>query len=158
MGLSLGFQRELNAIDNVKLSCAIMGMSPSTIEQVLPDVISFADLDPPSKVYESVHTYSSGMQARLAFSLALHTDAPTILIDEILGAGDLAFHAKCQAALRKLLTDKTLLLVSHSPEQIQSFCDRTIWLHHGWLHMDGPTQQVLTAYQEFVVKEAAHVQ
>jgi ABC-type polysaccharide/polyol phosphate transport system ATPase subunit len=150
MSLSLGFQHDLNGIDIIRLSGAIMGMSSRAIEQAVPKIVDFADLDPPSKINDPIRTYSSGMQARLAFSLAIHTHAPTVLIDEILGAGDAAFHAKCQAAVRTMLTDKTLLLVSHSPDQILSFCTRALWLHRGILHMDGPAKDVTESYSAYV--------
>jgi ABC-type polysaccharide/polyol phosphate transport system ATPase subunit len=158
MSLSLGFQSDLNGFDNIRLSGAIMGMSSRAIEEALPKIVDFADLDPPTKINDPIRTYSSGMQARLAFSLAIHTHAPTVLIDEILGAGDAAFHAKCQTAVRTMLTDKTLLLVSHSPDQILSFCNRAIWLHHGILRMDGPVQQVTDAYSAFITGITAQPQ
>jgi len=150
LGLSLGFQKDLNGIDNIKLSAAVMGMKHKDIVKALPDIVAFADLQPPEYINKPIHTYSSGMQARLAFALAIHCHAETILVDEILGAGDAAFQSKCAEAVRSLLTSRTLLLVSHSASQVQSFCTRCLWLHRGKLLMDGPTDQVVAAYQDYV--------
>ena len=91
--------------------------------------------------------YSSGMLARLGFSIAIHALTDIIFLDEVLAVGDTAFQEKCIERMEQVLSaDHTVLFVSHSEEQIRQICPRTIWLHHGQLMMDGPTDQVLNAY------------
>jgi ABC-type polysaccharide/polyol phosphate transport system ATPase subunit len=99
-------------------------------------------------ISEPVRTYSSGMVLRLAFSVAFHLEAEVMIIDEVIAVGDQDFQRKCLERLSLLQRQgKTLLFVSHSPQFVEKFCRRAIWLDHGRMRMDGPSGEVLAAYQ-----------
>ena len=142
--LGTGFMPDLTGKDNIKLAAALLGLTPSQIKSALPSIIEFADLG--SFINKSLRTYSSGMSARLAFSISITARCQILLIDETLGVGDQHFRAKCESALTTLLSDKTVLIVSHSMEQIAQLTDRCIWLDSGHLIATGSTPSIIARY------------
>jgi lipopolysaccharide transport system ATP-binding protein len=145
IGLGAGFIPSLTGRQNIYLNGAMLGMSIEEIDASIQDIIEFSELR--EFIEMPANRYSSGMLARLGFSIAIHALTDIIFLDEVLAVGDTAFQEKCIARMEMVLSsDHTVLFVSHTESQIRQICPRTIWLHHGKLMMDGPTDQVLNAY------------
>jgi ABC-type polysaccharide/polyol phosphate transport system ATPase subunit len=129
----------------------MLGMSIDEIDASIQDIIEFSELR--EFIEMPANRYSSGMLARLGFSIAIHALTDIIFLDEVLAVGDTGFQEKCIERMEKVLSsDHTVLFVSHTESQIRQICPRTIWLHHGGLMMDGPTDEVLGAYQAMLEK------
>ena len=125
------------------------GYSQKEIDKKLDDIISFSALE--DFIDNPVRIYSSGMYMRLAFAVAINVEAEILFIDEILAVGDAAFQDKC---FKKLMEIKekgtTIVIVSHSLDQIEKFCDRSIWIKDGKIEMDGSPAEVHKEYLEFI--------
>jgi ABC-type polysaccharide/polyol phosphate transport system ATPase subunit len=146
LALGAGFNPELTGRQNVFLNAAIQGFPPKATEQLLPDIIEFSELG--DFVDIPVKRYSSGMAARLGFSVAIHTLPDIVFLDEILAVGDAAFQEKSRQRILQLHEEKrTLMLISHAAASIRSLCDRAIWIDRGRLRMNGPTEEVLASYE-----------
>ena len=143
--LGAGFHPDLSGRENIYINASIFGLSKKEIDQRIDDIIQFSELE--SYIENPVRTYSSGMYMRLAFSVAINVDADVLLIDEILAVGDVNFQTKC---FNKLIDIKnqgtTIVLVSHSAEQIERICERSIWIQDGEIMMDGAPRDVNKAY------------
>jgi len=143
--LGAGFDADLSARENVFLNGTVLGYSRKQMEKKFNEIIDFAELwdfvDTPIK------NFSSGMTARLGFSIAT-ANLPDILIaDEILGVGDYKFQEKCEERIGQIIRrGATVILVSHSIEQVQNICTRAIWLEKGRLILDGEVNQVCKKY------------
>jgi lipopolysaccharide transport system ATP-binding protein len=147
LGIGTGFIQDLTGRKNIYLNAAIFGKSPAEVDELLDEIIAFANIG--RFIDVPVKDYSSGMQARLAFSIVIHLLTDIILLDEVLAVGDTAFQEKCIERMLSLKREgRTLLFVSHSLNSIRLLCERTLWLHGGTLMMDGATDEVLTAYRE----------
>ena len=134
--VSAGFHHELTGRENVFLSGAILGMSQREIAARLNRIIDFAEIS--DAIDTPVKRYSSGMTARLAFSVAAHLDAEIMLVDEVLAVGDTAFKAKCLDAMRSLArSGRSIVFVSHELDMLERLCDRAILLDHGRILADG---------------------
>jgi ABC-type polysaccharide/polyol phosphate transport system ATPase subunit len=145
--LGSGFHPDLTGNENVALNGALMGLSKRELNAQIGGIADFAELE--EFMDAPIRTYSSGMVARLAFSIAVHVNPAIMIIDEVLSVGDTHFSDKCVQKLAEMTRQgKTLLCVSHSAATVRQFCDRSVWLHHGRMMMDGPTEQVLQAYTE----------
>ena len=143
--LGAGFDPQLSARENIFLNGAIMGYSRGFLESRFESVVDFSELrgflDVP------VQSFSSGMTARLAFSIAVQVEPEILIVDEILSVGDAAFQAKSEAKMLSLIGGgTTVLFVSHSAEQIVKLCSRTAWLDHGALREIGPSAEVCAHY------------
>ena len=145
--LGVGFQRDLTGRENVYLNSAMLGIDQKTIEKKMAEIISFAELE--DFIDMPLKTYSSGMVARLGFSIGLKMQADLLLIDEVLGVGDAAFRKKAtQAMKRRINSDQTVMLASHSDVTILELCERVIWLEDGEVRQQGDPARVIEAYQE----------
>lgn len=143
--LGTGLHPDLTGRENVHLNASLLGFRRSDVIREFDSIVEFAGLE--KFIDESVRTYSSGMIARLAFSVAIHVDPDILIMDEVLSVGDQAFQRKCQAKIAELADgEKTILFVSHQQEAVRALCPRAIWLHEGRIEMDGPTSEVLRAY------------
>lgn len=128
--LGAGFDMELTARENIYLNGAVMGYSKELIDAKFNDIVEFSELHEFLDV--PVKNFSSGMVARLAFSVATIVEPEILIVDEILSVGDIAFQAKSEAKMRSMIGGgTTVLFVSHSIEQIKKMCDRVIWIEHG---------------------------
>lgn len=128
--LGAGFDMELTARENIYLNGAVMGYSKELIDAKFNDIVEFSELSEFLDV--PVKNFSSGMVARLAFSVATIVEPEILIVDEILSVGDIAFQAKSEAKMRSMIGGgTTVLFVSHSIEQIKKMCDRVIWIEHG---------------------------
>lgn len=145
--LGSGFDMELSGHDNIFLNGAILGFSEEFLKSKYDEIVAFSELgefiDMPLK------TYSSGMLARLAFSVATMIEPEILIVDEILSVGDAAFQEKSRVRMMELMSGgTTVLFVSHSMNQIREMCERAIWLEHGKIQMVGPTEEVCNAYEK----------
>ncbi|MFN7210319.1 MAG: ABC transporter ATP-binding protein [Aggregatilineales bacterium] len=149
IGLQAGFIGELSGRKNIYLNAAFHGVMPRQIEPYVEDIIEFAELRP--FIDTPVKHYSSGMSARLGFSIAIHVLPEIIFLDEVLAVGDAAFQQKCIAHMLKLRAEgRTIVFVSHDSGAVRMLCERALWLHKGRLRMDGESDLVLEEYEYFM--------
>lgn len=148
--LGAGFDMQLTARENVYLNGAVMGYSKQFINEKFDEIIDFAELQDFLDV--PVQNFSSGMIARLAFSIATIVDPEILIVDEILSVGDIAFQQKSERKMKKMIGGgTTVLFVSHSTEQIKSLCDRVVWIDHGHMvKVGGP--EICDEYKTFMTK------
>jgi ABC-type polysaccharide/polyol phosphate transport system ATPase subunit len=145
--LGSGFNPEFTGRENVYLGASILGLRRDEIERRLPEIIDFADIG--DFVDQPVKVYSSGMYARLAFSVAIAVDPDILIVDEILSVGDIAFQQRCVNRLREMREGGlTLLYVSHSVDSVKSVCARALLMEHGRLIEDGVAERVVDVYLE----------
>lgn len=146
--LGAGFDMELTARENIYLNGALLGYSKQFIDERFEDIVDFAEvrdfLDMPMK------NYSSGMVARVAFSVATATIPDILVVDEALSVGDFLFQQKCENRINELVDEHgtTLLFVSHSIEQVERVCDRAVWIEKGHMRMIGDVADVCAAYRQ----------
>lgn len=137
--LGAGFSDELSGYENIFLNASVLGFGRRRTQEVLESIVEFSELG--DQIYKPVRNYSSGMLVRLAFSIACHLDAPILLFDEVLAVGDLGFQAKCLDRIQKLYRDgRSIVLVTHSPEQVKRFCKRCILIDNKRVVFDGDAQ------------------
>ena len=145
LDMDLGFHPDFTGRENIALNCAVMGIPEERKAEIAPKVVEFAELE--SFIDFPVRTYSSGMQLRLAFSIAVHMNYDVIFIDEVLAVGDQYFQRKCIRKIEEFISEgKTLVLVSHDLHSIRSLCSEVAWLHAGRVVAAGDTQEVVNAY------------
>ena len=143
--LGAGFDYELTARENIYLNGAVLGYSKEFIDNKFNDIVNFSELH--DFLDAPVRNFSSGMIARLAFSIATIVDPEILIVDEILSVGDIAFQQKSENKMRSMITGgTTVLFVSHSIEQIKKLCDRVVWLDHGSIKKIGPALEVCEEY------------
>lgn len=144
--LGAGFHPDLSGLENIYTNASIFGLTKSEIDQRLEQIITFSELE--KFIDNPVRTYSTGMYMRLAFSVAINVDADVLLIDEILGVGDASFQAKCFNKLMDIKkTGTTIVIVSHSLQQIEQICDRSIWIENGHIREAGKPAVVHENYK-----------
>ena len=154
--LGVGFNPELTARENVHVNGAILGLSRAELERRMDAILDFAELR--EFADQKLKNYSSGMQVRLAFTVAIQADAEILLMDEVLAVGDAAFQAKCFDVFARYRQEgKTVVLVTHDLAAVDTHCDRAILLDHGTLVADGPAASVTAQYRRRV-GEAQEVQ
>ena len=145
--LGAGFDLDLNARENIYLNGAVMGYSKDFIDSKYHEIVDFSELHDFLEV--PVRNFSSGMIARLAFSVATIVEPEILIVDEILSVGDLNFQKKSENKMRSLISGgTTVLYVSHSIESIKSLCDKVVWLEHGKVIQVGTAEKVCAAYYE----------
>ena len=144
--LGAGFDFDLTARENIFLNGTVLGMTPKYIREKFDEIVEFSELrdflDIPLK------NYSSGMVSRLAFAVATTTKPDVLIADEILAVGDFLFQQKCEKRMQELMSGgTTVILVSHSIEQIERMCNKATWLEKGRVRMQGACGEVCTAYK-----------
>lgn len=145
--LGAGFHPDFTGRENIYFNAAIFGLTKQEIERRIDEIIEFSELG--EFIDNPVRTYSSGMYMRLAFSIAINVDAEILLIDEILAVGDQHFQDKCFSKLEELKkSDKTIVIVTHSLEQVKRLCTRAIWIKDGEVELDGDPNKVVDKYLE----------
>jgi lipopolysaccharide transport system ATP-binding protein len=146
--LQLGFNSFLSGKENAIVSGMLLGVSRNHIEESLDSIRNFSGLG--ENFYKPLSTYSSGMRARLGFSIALEADPDILLIDEALGVGDHEFKKKSTEAMKTWIrSDKTVILVSHDTRAVAELCDRAVWIENGVVEMEGVPSQVLDRYHAY---------
>lgn len=147
--LGAGFNPEYTGIENIYLNGTIMGLSKEETDARLDDILAFADIG--DFAYQPVKTYSSGMYVRLAFSVAINVKPDILIVDEALAVGDARFQLKCFKKLTQLKeTDVTILFVSHSIEQIRSFCSKGILINEGKIIFEGDPKETGVKYFDLI--------
>ncbi len=150
--IGAGFHPELSGRENIFLNGAIMGMSRREVQGKFERIVAFAEVE--RFIDTPIKHYSSGMQMRLGFAVAAHTDPDILLIDEILAVGDASFQAKCLNKLAELKEeDKTIILVSHNLTTITEHSKRVLWLDHGAVRMIGEPDAVVDSFLQHVTEE-----
>lgn len=145
--LGAGFDMELTARENIYLNGSVLGYSKKFMDEKFDDIVDFSEmrdfLDVPMK------NYSSGMVARIGFAIATVTTPDILIVDEILAVGDFLFQQKCEERINAMMKDDTtVIIVSHSIEQIERLCKHCVWLEKGKVKMIGETAEVCDAYKK----------
>ncbi len=149
LALQAGFDLELDGKVNAILSGMLLGFSYQQVNQKLDSIIDFAELG--EFINQPIKTYSTGMVTRLAFSVAHLLEPDVLLVDEVLAVGDAEFREKSLNAMReKLLSDQTIVLVSHDGATIKSLCNRAVWIENGITRMAGHPDEVVDAYETYI--------
>ena len=147
LSLQIGFVPYLTGRQNALLSGMLIGLHRKEVIEKMRDIQSFSELG--DFFDQPISTYSSGMKARLGFSVAFQLDPDVLLIDEVLGVGDSDFRHKSSAVMHdKIRSDKTIVLVSHSAQTIRQLCDRAVWIEEGVTRAYGDTPEVLHLYEK----------
>ncbi|MBB6334283.1 MAG: ABC transporter ATP-binding protein [Schaalia hyovaginalis] len=155
--LGAGFHQDLTGRENVFLNASILGMSKKETAAKFDEIVAFSGIEP--FIDSQVKFYSSGMYVRLAFAVAVHSDPDVLLVDEVLAVGDEPFQRKCMDKIREFQGEgRSIVLVSHSAEQVGSVCDRGIVLDHGKVVYDGETPDAIHILREGFEKEARRLQ
>jgi ABC-2 type transport system ATP-binding protein len=151
--LGVGFNPELSGRDNVYLNGALLGFSRKEIDVIYKDIVEFAELE--RFMDQKLKNYSSGMQVRLAFSIAIRANTDILVLDEVLAVGDEAFQRKCYDYFNELKSKgKTVILVTHDMNAVQSFCTRAIVLSEGKIIYDGDTTSATSVYRSLNLKSS----
>jgi ABC-type polysaccharide/polyol phosphate transport system ATPase subunit len=141
-----GFHPDLTGRENVLLNGVLLGLTKEEVRQKMSSIIDFSEIG--EFVDLPVRTYSSGMYLRLAFSVAIHTDPKIFIIDEVLSVGDEGFQRKSKEAMLKLIkSGVTTVFVSHNLGAVEEICDRSIWLDHGEIMVEGRPEIVIAEYK-----------
>ncbi|MBI3696165.1 MAG: ABC transporter ATP-binding protein [Acidobacteria bacterium] len=144
--LGSGFHPDLTGRENIHLNAALLGYNRAMVQARLDSIVEFAGI--PDFIDEPLRTYSSGMMARLGFSVAIHLDPDILVLDEVLSVGDQEFQKKCVDRIEDFRRQgKTLLFVSHSAGAVESLCRRAVWLELGRVRRDGPAAEVVAEYR-----------
>ena len=150
--LGAGFHPEISGRENVFINGIMLGLSKREITRRFDEIVEFAELE--DFIDAPVKTYSSGMYMRLGFAVAIHVDPDVLLIDEVLAVGDEAFTHKCLDKFAEFRRrNKTVLLVTHSLNLVERFCDEALWLNEGRAHAMGDPRRVVSAYITDVEKQ-----
>lgn len=150
--LGVGFNPELTGRENVYLNGALLGFGRKEMEAMYGEIVDFAELH--DFMEEKLKNYSSGMQVRLAFSIAIRAKGDILLLDEVLAVGDEAFQRKCYEYFGKLKRErKTVVLVTHSMSNIEQFCDKALLIDEGSIKKIGSNMEVAQAYRELFDKD-----
>lgn len=145
--LGVGFNPELTGRENVYMNGALLGLSRAEVEAIYDDIVSFAELE--KFMDQKLKNYSSGMQVRLAFSIAIRAESNILLFDEVLAVGDAAFQQKCYemfAAMKE--QGQTIILVTHDMSAVQRFCERAILIDKGEIVLSGNPSDIANLYLE----------
>ena len=151
LALGLGFHPDLTAITNIYQSSVLLGISKNDMAKKIDAVIKFAELEKFADT--KIKNFSSGMQMKLAFATAVQVDPAVLLLDEVIAVGDLNFQKKCLAVMDDFKKrGKSIVLVSHGPDSIQSFCDRAMFIKDGSIDIIGKPDEVIDSYTTYMNK------
>lgn len=147
--IGAGLNGELTARENIIVYGVLLGKTKRMMNQLIEPIAEFAEIT--NFLDTKLKNFSSGMNARLVFSTAIHMDPDILLVDEILSVGDINFQNKCHVTFDKLRKQrKTIILVSHAIDQLPSLCDRVLWIHEGYVKSIGDPQSVINEYKQYV--------
>lgn len=143
--LATGFEMDMSGWANIQIRAKLLGMSSQEIKEKMPEIAAFTELG--DFLNYPVRAYSAGMFIRLAFATSTAITPEILLLDEVVGAGDISFTKKASQRMESFMEKgQILVLATHSPDLLERFCERTIWLSKGRVMMDGPTQEVWREY------------
>jgi ABC-type polysaccharide/polyol phosphate transport system ATPase subunit len=147
--LGAGFNMELTAYENIVMYGTLLGRRPEVMRERAADIAHWADLD--NFLDVPLRSYSSGMLARLGFSVATDIEPDVLIVDEVLSVGDAAFQNRSYDRMKRMIGEgASVVLVSHNLETVREIADRAIWLDHGLIEFEGPPDEVVAAYQASV--------
>ena len=147
--LGAGFDMELTARENIFLNGAVLGHDRRFMNEHYQDIVEFSELHDFMDI--PIKNFSSGMIARLGFSIATVVKADILVIDEILAVGDAAFQEKCHRKMAEMMSDgTTVLFVSHDAEQVMQMCQKAVWLRHGEIMYNGCAEEACQRYKEYL--------
>ena len=144
--LGVGFNPELTGRENVYLNGALLGFSNKEMDEMYDEIVRFAELE--EFMDQKLKNYSSGMQVRLAFSIAIRARGDILVLDEVLAVGDAAFQEKCNNYFKSLRGNQTVILVTHSMDNVEKFCDRAILIENGKIACSGKPSKVTKEYMK----------
>lgn len=145
--LGAGFDFELTTKENIFLNGSVLGFDRNFMKEKYDEILDFAELRDFENV--AIKNFSSGMVARLGFAIATLVKPDILIVDEILAVGDFRFQQKCEQRIAEMMAGgTTVIIVSHSIDQIERLCSRVIWLEKGRIVMDGPTEELCTKYKQ----------
>lgn len=145
--LGAGFNPQLSGLENIGISAAVLGVERRKIGEAIPGILSFAELG--DSIRMPLKYYSTGMRARLAFSIAVSIQPEVLLLDEVLAVGDRSFQKKCLARIHEIHgRGATVVYVSHELQSVRDLCRRAVWLEKGKIVADGDVESVITGYVE----------
>lgn len=151
IAISAGLNSQLTGIENIELKGLMTGLTIDQVNQLKDKIIEFADIG--EHMYQPVKTYSSGMRARLGFSISVNVSPDILIIDEALSVGDPTFTQKCLDKMYEFReSGRTIFFVSHSLEQMKQFCRKVIWLEYGRMKAYGMVRDIIPEYYKFVMK------
>ncbi|MGH2570318.1 MAG: ABC transporter ATP-binding protein [bacterium] len=154
--LGAGFHEDLTGAENMLLYGSVMGMTPREMQEKGPEIVEFAGLG--DFIDTPVRYYSSGMQARLAFAVAMSVRPDLILLDEVMAVGDETFKERCRIALEEFRrAGGTIVVASHDLDSVRSLCDRVVWMERGTIRTVGPAADVVDRYWAEVAGQLAGV-
>lgn len=144
--LGAGFDGNLTARENIYFNGALRAINKKLIEEKYDEIVEFAELH--QFIDVPIKNFSSGMRSRLGFATAIMFDPDILIADEVLSTGDFKFREKCEAKIAQLQSNgATILFVSHNAKQVQSVCSRAVWIHKGKKILEGPVDEVCSAYE-----------
>lgn len=155
INLTAGYQKTLSGRENIFIGGALRGKSKRQMRLRYDDIVAFSELG--DFIEAPFGSYSLGMKMRLGFSVAVHTDPDILLIDEVLGVGDLRFRNKCLGRLQAIKDQTAFVLVTHSMSQIRDFCDRGIFMEHGRIAFDGDADAAADLYEQSMNGESGTI-
>jgi lipopolysaccharide transport system ATP-binding protein len=142
-----GFHPELTGRENVYLSGAVLGMKKAEIVRKFDEIVAFAEVE--RFIDTPLKHFSTGMQMRLAFSVAAHLEPEILLVDEVLAVGDTEFQKRCLGRMQEVSrSGRTIIFVSHQMNQIRRLCERVVWIDFGQLRLDGPAESIIGGYEQ----------
>lgn len=144
--LGVGFNPELSGRENIYLNGALLGFSNKEMDAMYDEIVDFAELR--EFMDQKLKNYSSGMQVRLAFSIAIRAKGDILLLDEVLAVGDAAFQQKCADYFASIKGKQTVILVTHSMENVRKYCTRAILIEQGRVKLDDEPKKVANAYEK----------
>ena len=144
--LGVGFNPELSGRENIYLNGALLGFSNKEVDAIYDDIIDFAELR--DFMDQKLKNYSSGMQVRLAFSIAIRAKGDILLLDEVLAVGDAAFQQKCSDYFESIKGKQTVILVTHDMNNVRKYCNRAILIEKGKILLDDQPEKVAKAYEK----------
>jgi len=153
LALGAGFDPDYTGRENVFLYGAMLGYSKKFLESKFDEIVEFSELE--EFIDVPLKNYSSGMKARLGFSIATSVQPEILILDEVLSVGDVKFQEKSREKMESLMKgDVTLLFVSHSPDQVKKFCNKAIWLQKGQIMAQGAAEEVCDVYTKWTHMES----
>ncbi len=148
LALGAGFDMNYTGRENVFLNGATLGHSRAEMEKKFDEIVDFAEIE--EFIDVPVKNYSSGMKSRLAFSIATSINPDILILDEVLSVGDMSFQRKCRERMNTMMSESSMLFVSHSVGQVRKLCDKAIWLHKGSVIASGEVNEICDQYETYV--------
>ncbi len=148
LALGAGFDTNYTGRENIYLNGALLGHSRAEMDKKFDDIVDFSELE--EFIDVPVKNYSSGMRSRLGFAIATSINPDILILDEVLSVGDMSFQAKCRDRMYNMMSEASMLFVSHSVNQVRSLCDKAIWLHKGSIIASGEVNEICDQYEAYV--------